>query len=121
MQPTIWDWPLVQDQEKHHARTALLREVYWTATQVVETVDQPRLGGGGDLGKGERALTLDMSAGGMLLLTAGRPQPEQVLRVQIPRVGNGTAITRLAEVRWIRRVPFPQHQALYFVGVQFLS
>ncbi len=121
MQPTIWDWPLVQDQEKRHARIALLREVYWTATQVVETVDQPRLGGGGDLGKGERALTLDMSAGGMLLLTAGRPQPEQVLRIQIPRVGNGTAITRLVEVRWTRRVPFPQHQALHFVGVQFLS
>lgn len=114
MTQTEWEWPIATDLQKHNERVALLRPIpYEMTTQVDEESDMARSG---------KALSVNISSGGMLLLMDQAPEVEQVLKVLVPTPSSLAGTPTLAEVRWTRRVPFgpPNGQATYFVGLKFM-
>ena len=69
-----------------------------------------------------RALSLNISSGGMLVLMDQEPVVEQVLKVYVPTPVSAAETPTLAEVRWTRPVPFgkPSSHCPYFVGLKFI-
>jgi hypothetical protein len=69
-----------------------------------------------------KALSVNISRGGMLLLMDQAPNIEQVLKVYVPTPITLTDTPTLAEVRWTRRVPFNRmkENESHFVGLKFL-
>jgi hypothetical protein len=53
-----------------------------------------------------KALSLNISSGGMLILMEQAPPVEQVLKVFVPTPVTVAETPTLAEVRWARRIPF---------------
>jgi len=109
-----WEWPIVSNHQKHSERVALLRPILYEMT--VPVADQPVQSSQG------KALSVNISSGGMLLLMDQVPSIEQVLKVYVPTPITLTDTPTLAEVRWTRKVPFSRtkESASYFVGVKFL-
>jgi hypothetical protein len=71
---------------------------------------------------GGKALSLNISSGGMLILMDHAPQIEQVMKVSVPTPITLAETPTLAEVRWIRKLPFgkPNSDGAYFVGLKFM-
>jgi hypothetical protein len=69
-----------------------------------------------------KALSLNISNGGMLVLMDHAPEVEQVLKVLVPTPTSLAGTPTLAEVRWTRRVPFGKQNGhgTYFVGLKFI-
>jgi hypothetical protein len=69
-----------------------------------------------------KALSLNISSGGMLLLMDHAPEVEQVLKVLVPTPTSSAGTPTLAEVRWTRKLPFgsQRNDGAYFVGLKFL-
>ncbi len=110
-----WEWSVssLLSALRHRERFALMREVPYQTTQSTETK-------GAEFREG-KALSLNISSMGMLLLMDWPPGVDQVLRLHVPTAVDRTMIPTVAEVRWLRDVPFLHHNGLYFVGVKFLS
>lgn len=111
---TEWEWPIAKDLQKHNERVALLRPIpYEMTTPADEQLDSTRSG---------RALSVNISSGGMLVLMDQAPEVEQVLKVLVPTPSSLAETPTLAEVRWTRRLPFnrPSNQETYFVGLKFI-
>lgn len=111
---TEWEWPIGTDLQKHNERVALLRPIPYEMTMPVEgETDSIRSG---------KALSLNISSGGMLVLMDQAPAVEQVLKVLVPTPTSLAGTPTLAEVRWTRRLPFgrPNGQGAYFVGLKFI-
>ncbi len=72
--------------------------------------------------KGGKALSLNISSGGMLVLMDQAPAIEQVLKVYVPTPITLAETPTLAEVRWTRKLPFgkPNGNGAYFVGLKFM-
>jgi len=111
---TEWEWPIATDLQKHHERVALLRPVPFEMTTQVD--------GPSDSVKSGKALSLNISSGGMLVLMDHAPEVEQVLKVLVPTPISLAGTPTLAEVRWTRRLPFGRQngQGTYFVGLKFI-
>ena len=111
---TEWEWPIATDLQKHHERVALLRPVPFEMTTQVD--------GPSDSVKSGKALSLNISSGGMLVLMDHAPEIEQVLKVLVPTPTSLAGTPTLAEVRWTRRLPFGRQngQGTYFVGLKFI-
>lgn len=111
---TEWEWPIATDLQKHNERVALLRPIPFEMTTQVD--------GASDSVRSGKALSLNISSGGMLVLMDHAPDVEQVLKVLVPTPTNLAETPTLAEVRWIRRIPFgsPKDGGTYFVGLKFL-
>ena len=109
-----WEWPILSNHQKHSERVALLRPILYEMT--VSVGNQPVLSSQG------KALSVNISSGGMLLLMDQAPSIEQVLKVYVPTPITLTDTPTLAEVRWTRRMPFSRTKEndSYFVGVKFL-
>jgi hypothetical protein len=109
-----WEWPILSNHQKHSERVALLRPIVYEMTAPVGNQSVHSLQG--------KALSVNISNGGMLLLMDQAPTIEQVLKVYVPTPITLTDTPTLAEVRWTRRVPFPRTKESdsYFVGVKFL-
>ncbi len=118
--PDPWDWSVTGYDTQHTDRLALLREIQFESSQVFEMEEPPSVPTGPETAMRGKALSLNMSPGGMLLLMDWRPEHEQVLRLQIPASAQYLRTPTLAEVRWIRALPFPGHQNLCLVGLRFL-
>ncbi len=119
--PNRWDWAVTPYDSKHADRVAIMREIAFESTQVVEEEDeQEDMPAAVQDGRRGKALSLNMSPGGMLLLMDWRPEHEQVLRLQVPAGVQYLRTPTLAEVRWTRDVPFPGPHTLCFVGIKFL-
>jgi hypothetical protein len=75
-----------------------------------------------DTASSGKALSLNISSGGMLVLMDHAPLVEQVLKVLVPTPTSSAGTPTLAEVRWTRKVPFgsSSNNAAYFVGLKFL-
>lgn len=117
MGPDAWEWVVESYQQYHSERVAMMREILYEAASVIDEEGHDEEGGEAQKGK---ALSINISSGGMLLLMPVPLRPERVLRVHVPTpVGQATTPT-LAEVRWVRQVPFTAHLQLHFVGVKFL-
>ena len=101
-----WEWPVSSPALRQGARVACIREVPYRATESIETnvLEFPALDGGH--GKREKALSLNISLGGMLLLMDRRPEVSQMFRVYVPGAAGRARIPTLARVRWVREAPF---------------
>ena len=111
-----WDWPITASNQKHNERVALLRQIPYELTAPIEPEPVVVRHGQG------RALTVNISSGGMLLLMETAPAVEQVLKVHVPTPSSLAETPTLAEVRWTRKVPFNRSNGngLYFVGLKFM-
>ena len=109
-----WEWPIQDSHESHRERAALLRPILY------EVMAQE--GEGGGLVHEGRALSLNISNGGMLILMDQAPRVEQVLKVYVPTPVAIAETPTLAEVRWTRILPFGKSIscAAHFVGVKFM-
>ncbi|MGQ0694586.1 MAG: PilZ domain-containing protein [Nitrospiraceae bacterium] len=69
-----------------------------------------------------KALSLNISSGGMLVLMDRDPMIEQVMKVCVPTPITGTETPTLAEVRWTRKLAFekPNGNEAYLVGLKFM-
>jgi hypothetical protein len=78
--------------------------------------------GPGDIASGGKALSINISSGGMLVLMDHAPEVEQVLKVVVPTPTTSAGTPTLAEVRWTRKLPFGslKGNGAYFVGLKFL-
>ncbi len=116
--PIGWEWVIAPNQQQHRERIALMREISYEMTSLPGEEDivsqEQRVGEQG------KALSLNINSGGILLLMESVPEVERVLRVHVPTPITKTKTPTLAEVRWVRKIPFPVHNDLYFVGLKFL-
>lgn len=114
MTQTEWEWPIATSQQNHSERVALLRPIPYEMTAPVEDPSAPNRQG--------KALSVNISAGGMLLLMDHAPGIEQVLKVYVPTPITLAETPTLAEVRWTRRLPFGRTNggSAYFVGLKFM-
>ena len=109
-----WEWPIMANFQKHNERVALLRPINYEMTA---PVDDP-----GAAGRQGKALSLNISSGGMLLLMDQAPALEQVLKVYVPTPTAVAETPTLAEVRWTRKLPFGKTNGVnpFFVGLKFV-
>ncbi|MBW8065702.1 MAG: PilZ domain-containing protein [Nitrospira sp.] len=66
-----------------------------------------------------KGLSVNVSSGGMCLLIDHAPELQSVMRVHVPMLEMKAQTPTLAEVRWVRRLPF-NRDGLYYVGLKFL-
>jgi hypothetical protein len=105
---------MTDSQKSHSERAALLRPIVYEMTTPVEDPSASTHSG--------KALSLNISSGGMLVLMDQAPTIEQVMKVYVPTPISMAETPTLAEVRWIRRFPFgkPNGNGAYFVGLKFM-
>ncbi len=118
MTPYGWEWPVTYSKQQHRERVTLMREIWVHTTSLIDeesTYYQDREGG-----VLRKALSLNISSGGMLLLMEQPPEVERVLRIDVPTPVRDAATPTLAEVRWVRKVPFGDQNGVSFVGLRFL-
>lgn len=110
-----WDWTIEPNNRDHSERVALLRPISYELTA---PLDLPREA----LVLQGRALSLNISSGGMLVLMDREPLLDQVLKVYVPTPITNAETPTLAEVRWTRRLPFSKSadNGAYFVGLKFI-
>ncbi len=110
-----WDWPIVPTHQKHAERVALLRPIPYELSIPNGDESGARVLYG-------RALSLNISSGGMLILMDQAPVLDQVMKVHVPTPIALAETPTLAEVRWTRRLPFfsSGSEASFFVGLKFL-
>jgi len=107
-----WDWPVETGDLQHAERAPLMRPISYTWTQPCdEEVFADHEG---------TALLMNISSRGMLLLMEEAPETPQVMKVQVPTPTDLAATPTLAEVRWVRKIPFASPQNLYLVGLKFV-
>ena len=114
MAQTEWEWPMTDSQKSHSERASLLRPILYEMTTPAEDAEASTHNG--------KALSLNISSGGMLLVMDQAPAVEQVMKVYVPTPITAAETPTLAEVRWMRRLPFGKTNAngAYFVGLKFL-
>lgn len=66
------------------------------------------------------AVSVNISAGGMLFLMPQVPGERQVFQVLAPSMTRQEATTKLVEVRWTRQVRIGVEASLHLVGIRFL-
>jgi len=68
-----------------------------------------------------QAAAINVSEGGLCLLVNGSLQETDIIRVDLPLADVSTTSATLAEVKWLKPVPWsPPDEPQYFVGIQFL-
>jgi hypothetical protein len=108
-----WEWPIMANFQKHSERVALLRPIPYEMTAPVDDPVATTHQG--------KALSVNISSGGMLLLMDQAPAIEQVLKVFVPTPITMADTPTLAEVRWTRKLPFGRNgTGTYFVGLKFM-
>jgi hypothetical protein len=109
-----WEWPVADSQKSHSERAALLRPILYEMTTPVENpAASPHSG---------KALSLNISRGGMLILMDQDPAIGHVMKLYVPTPVISAETPTLAEVCWKRRLPFgpTNGNVAYFVGVKFI-
>jgi hypothetical protein len=111
---TEWEWPMIDSQKSHSERAALLRPILYEMSSPAEDEDSSAYNG--------KALSLNISSGGMLLVMDQAPAIEQVMKVYVPTPITAAETPTLAEVRWMKRLPFGKTNGTgaYFVGLKFV-
>jgi hypothetical protein len=105
---------MIDSQKSHSERAALLRPILYEMSSPAEDEDSSA-----HIGK---ALSLNISSGGMLLVMDQAPTIEQVMKVYVPTPITAAETPTLAEVRWMKRLPFGKTNGTgaYFVGLKFV-
>lgn len=114
MAQTEWEWPMTDSQKSHSERASLLRPILYEMTTPAENAEASTRNG--------KALSLNISSGGMLLVMDQAPAVEQVMKVYVPTPITAAETPTLAEVRWMKRLPFGKNNGNgpYFVGLKFV-
>lgn len=109
-----WDWPISTDFQKHNERVALMRPIPYEVTTLMGDPSASVQRG--------KALSVNISSGGMLVLMEQAPAIEQVMKVYVPTPMTAAETPTLAEVRWTRKLPFGRNnsEGPYFVGLKFM-
>ena len=109
-----WEWPMIASKKCHSERAALLRPILYEVTPPVEEPTASI--------HSRKALSLNISSGGMLLLMDQVPEIDQVMKVYVPTPITMADTPTLAEVRWTRRLPFGKTNGngAFFVGLKFM-
>ena len=109
-----WEWPISTDFQKHNERVGLLRPIPYELTTPVDDPSVSAYPG--------KALSVNISSGGMLVLMDQIPAIEQVMKVYVPTPISVAETPTLAEVRWTRKLPFGRNNGAgpYFVGLKFI-
>jgi hypothetical protein len=115
MSANEWEWSIVPDQQKHSERVTMIRPIQYEMTNPID----PQLFEEQFISRQGKALTLNISSGGMLLLMDHAPEVMQVLKVHVPMPLNTTEIPTLAEVAWTRPLPMGRN-GVHFVGLKFV-
>ncbi len=120
-------WPVTMNALQHRDRFMMLQPIPYELTTALEESDE---GHEGDEGEGighkatpsenGKALLINVSSGGVLLLMGFAPAPDTVLKIHVPTPITHTRTPTLAEVRWVREVPYALPDRLYFVGMKFI-
>ena len=92
MTQTEWEWPMTDSQKSHSERAALLRPIVYEMTAPVEASAASSHSG--------KALSLNISSGGMLILMDQAPTIEQVMKVYVPTPVNAAETPTLAAVSY---------------------
>ena len=108
-----WEtWKHVRPDWPHRDRYALMQMVTFEAS-TLRLVDEessiPKLLG----------LTVNVSSSGLSLLTDWSPKPGDVVRLHMPISTVAAHTPTLAEVRWVRSLPF-EERGLSIVGMRFI-
>jgi len=114
-----WDWSVKPSNRHHSERLALLREISYQETNLIEE-EEDVANQGITAAQTGKALSLNISSGGMLLLMERAPELDRVFRIHVPTPVTEAKIPTLAEVRWVRQIPFPASSSLHLVGLKFL-
>ena len=64
-------------------------------------------------------LTMNVSSGGLCLLVDWTPKPGEIIRVHLPMATVEAKTPTLADVRWVRPLPF-ETSGLVLVGLSFI-
>ena len=109
-----WEWPMSTTFQKHNERAALLRPIPYEMTAPLADRSASAHQG--------KALSVNISSGGMLLVMDQAPAIEQVMKVYVPTPITAAETPTLAEVRWTRKLPFGNNDGTgsYFVGLKFV-
>jgi len=123
-------WPVSPSPEQHRERYSLMRSIPYEVTTIIEGPEledadddeEKLLGSQVTGGRHGNALSLNICSGGMLLLMEGAPRMECVVKLHVPTPILNARTPTLAEVRWVRRLPYDDggYQNLYFVGMKFI-
>lgn len=118
MGPEIWKWPIKQSRPAHHDdRIAILRTVPYKMLDLGEVKSAEKKPTPWRTGK---ALSLNISSSGMLLLMKAAPLTSQRLSLEAPIPRRPDRVAMLAEVRWTRPLPMAPRGQFHLVGVKFL-
>ena len=112
-----WEWSVVPNPEKHSERVTMIRPIQYEMTSPIDPElfeEQLQF-----MSRRGKALAINVSSGGMLLLMDHAPDLMQVLKVHVPMTIHLTQIPTLAEVAWTRPVPMGPND-LHFVGLKFV-
>ena len=111
---TEWEWPMTDSQKSHSERAALLRPIPYEMTMPPEASTASTQSG--------KALSLNISSGGMLVLMDQSPEVAQVLKIYVPTPISMAETPTLAEVRWTKKLSLgkPGGYGAYFVGLRFM-
>jgi PilZ domain-containing protein len=126
-------WPPPrQSSQQHFDRISLMRVIPYAVTTAIEKFDEQK-DEDHELpslrilpGKEGKALSINISHGGLLLLMEGQPSLGDVLTIHVPTPTTHARTPTLAEVRWTRKLPFhtemdnAMNHSLHFVGLRFL-
>jgi len=111
--PSDWDqwnnfYPLWNQRDRH----SLMQGV---------TIERSILRVGGDEIPSPKimGLTVNVSSGGLCLLADWSPKPGEIFRVHVPLSTVGATAPTLADVRWVRPLPF-EGSGLWMVGLKFI-
>ena len=105
-QPVRPDWP-------HRDRYALMQTVTFEASATLRLVEEE------DAIPTRLGLTVNVSSGGLCLLAEWAPRSGDVVRLQLPFATVAAHTPTLAEVRWVRALPF-EVRGLAIVGLRFI-
>ena len=111
---TEWEWPMTDSQKSHSERAALLRPIPYEMTRPPE--------GSTPSSQSGKALSVNISSGGMLVLMDQSPEIAQVLKIYVPTPISMAETPTLAEVRWTKKLSLgtPHSYGAYFVGLRFM-
>jgi hypothetical protein len=99
------------NQQQHHDRFPLMRPVQYELSRPLGSEPSEEKRGQG--------LTVNVGSGGVCLLMDHKPALQDVFRIHIPMPVLMAQTPTLAEVRWLKGLPFHQN-GVYFVGLKFL-
>lgn len=106
-----WEVDRLKAHEQHRDRFPLMRPVHYELSEPIGSEQTD--------GRKGQGLTVNVSSGGMCLLMDHKPELQDVFRVHVPMPILTAQTPTLAEVRWVKALPFYQN-GVYVVGVKFL-